>query len=217
VPPRALWVSFEMGRPVGVPGDAAFQTRVLIAALKLLEADAGPLLEDFPEDAPVSDTPVSTLACPVSFAGREEDLNDLEKLAAALREEVARLRNWYDMAVQKRGRTTFGMSGLEIDGIVNLVGAFLVGKTPDNPRDDIALGYTLNLAVDDLKAYYYEAATAQPGQESPSSEVLNKWFWTETAASRALYALKDICIKSEDGLLNLVGSMLLVPVEFALR
>ena len=97
-----------MGRPVGVPGDAAFQTRVLLAALKLLEADAGPLLEDFPEDAPVSDTPVSTLACPVTFAGKEEDLNDLEKLAAALREEVAGLRNWYDMAVQKRGRTTFG-------------------------------------------------------------------------------------------------------------
>jgi hypothetical protein len=71
VPPRALWVSFEMGRPVGVPGDAAFQTRVLLAALKLLEADAGPLLEDFPEDAPVSDTPVSALACPVSFAGKE--------------------------------------------------------------------------------------------------------------------------------------------------
>jgi hypothetical protein len=134
-----------------------------------------------------------------------------------LREEVAGLRNWYDMAVQKRGRTTFGMSGLEIDGIVDFIGSFLMGKTPDNPRDDIALGYTVNLAVDDLKAYYYEAATAQPGQESPSSELLNKWFWTETAVSRALYALKDICIKSGDGLLNLVGSMLLVPVEFALR
>ena len=90
-----------------------------------------------------------------------------------------------------------------------------MGSTPDNPRDDIALGYTVNLAVDDLKAYYYEAATAQPGQESPSSEVLNKWFWTETAVSKALYKLRDICTNSEDGLLNLVGKMLLVPVDFA--
>jgi len=182
-----------------------------------LEADAGPLLEDFPEDAPVSDAPESTLACPVSFAGKEEDLNDLEKLAAALREEIAGMRNWYELAVQKRGRTTFGVSGLEIDQIVDFVSAFLMGKTPDNPRDDIALGYTINLAVDDLKAYYYEAATAQPGQESASSEALNKWFWTDTAVSKALYTLRDSCKESEDGLLNLVGNILLVPVEFAFR
>ncbi len=217
MPPRALWVSFELGRPLGVPDDAPFQTRVLLAALKLLEAEGGPLLEDFPENAPLSDSPVPTLACPVSFAGKEEDLNDLEKLAAAFREEVAGMHNWYELAVQKRGRTTFGMSGLEIGQIVDFICAFLRGKTPDNPRSDIALGYTINLAVDDLKAYYYEGATAQPGQESPSSEDLNRWFWTETTVSKALYALRDICNKSEDGLLNLVGQMLLVPVEFAFR
>jgi len=175
------------------------------------------LLEDFPEDAPVSDAPESTLACQVSFAGKEEDLNDSERLAAALREEITGMRNWYELAVQKRGRTTVGVSGLEIDRIVDLISAFLMGKTPDNPRDDIALGYTVNLAVDDLKAYYYEAATAQPGQESASSEALNEWFWTETTVSKALYTLRDRCKKSEDGLLNLVGSMLLVPVRFAFR
>jgi hypothetical protein len=212
-----LWVSFELGRPLGAPGDADFQTRVLLAALKLLEADGGPLLEDFPEDAPPSDSPTSTLSCPVSFAGKERELDDLEKLTAAFKEEIAGLRNWYELALQKRGRTTFGVSGLEIDRIVDFISAFLAGRTPDNPRKDIALGYTINLAVDDLKAYYYEAATAQPGQESPSSEVLNEWFWTETAVSKALYKLRDICTNSEDGLLNLVGKMLLVPVEFAFR
>ena len=51
-PPRALWVPFELGRPLGPPNDAAFQKRVLIAALKLLEASGGPVLEDYPEDAP---------------------------------------------------------------------------------------------------------------------------------------------------------------------
>jgi hypothetical protein len=200
-----------------VPGDAAFQTRVLLAALKLLEAGEGPVLEDFPEDAPRSGTPVTTIACPVSFAGKQEDLDDHQRLAAAFREEIAGIRNWYELAVQKRGRTTFGVSSLDIDQIVDFVCGFLMGSTPDNPRDDIALGYTLNLAVDDLKAYYYEAATAQPGQESPSSEVLNRWFWTETAVSKALYNLRDICNQSEDGLLKLVGSILLVPVEFASR
>ena len=51
-PPRALWVPFILGRPFGVPGDSAFQRRVLVAALRLLEAPAGPVLADYPEDAP---------------------------------------------------------------------------------------------------------------------------------------------------------------------
>ena len=35
-PPRALWVTFELGRPLGKPDDAAFQTRVLRAQLDML-------------------------------------------------------------------------------------------------------------------------------------------------------------------------------------
>ena len=51
-PPRFLWVSFPLGRPLGMPGDAAFQHRVIRAALELLAESSGPLLRDFPEDAP---------------------------------------------------------------------------------------------------------------------------------------------------------------------
>ena len=43
-PPRFLWVPFPLGRPLGAPGDAAFQHRVIRAALSLLEAPAGPVL-----------------------------------------------------------------------------------------------------------------------------------------------------------------------------
>lgn len=43
-----------LGRPFGAPNAPEFQRKVLIAVLKLLEAQQGPLLEDFPEDAPVS-------------------------------------------------------------------------------------------------------------------------------------------------------------------
>ena len=42
--PRALWVPYELGRPLGVPGDAAFQKRVLRAALSLLDRTDGPLI-----------------------------------------------------------------------------------------------------------------------------------------------------------------------------
>src|SRR3954465_10073527 len=52
-PPRALWVPFELGRPLGPPSDPAFQKRVLLAALGLLERHDGPvLLTDFPDDDP---------------------------------------------------------------------------------------------------------------------------------------------------------------------
>ena len=51
-PPRALWVPFELGRPLGVPNDAEFQHKVIASAFDLLERDAGPVLEDFPEDVP---------------------------------------------------------------------------------------------------------------------------------------------------------------------
>ena len=37
-PPRALWVTFVLGRPLGAPDDPALQTRVLEAALALLDA-----------------------------------------------------------------------------------------------------------------------------------------------------------------------------------
>jgi hypothetical protein len=39
----------------------------------------------------------------------------------------------------------------------------------------------------------------------------------DQAKSKALFALWDICNKSQDGLLNLVGTMLLIPVEYAFR
>ena len=51
-PPRTLWVSFPLGRPLGVPGDPAFQRRVIQAGLQLLTRSEGPVLQDYAEDAP---------------------------------------------------------------------------------------------------------------------------------------------------------------------
>ena len=48
-PPRALFVPFPHGYPLGLPGDAALQRRVIESALRLLEAPslAPPVLVDF--------------------------------------------------------------------------------------------------------------------------------------------------------------------------
>jgi len=121
------------------------------------------------------------------------------------------LRPWYDLGVRKRGRTTVGVSKIPLGDLSDFLCAILKGETPDNPRNDIALPYTLNLATDDLKAYYFEAVTTQPGQESPSSEVLSHWFYDETVAGKLLFSLRDTIKKSGDGLMKIVGNMLIVP------
>lgn len=216
-PPRALWVPFELGRPLGVPNDPEFQSRVLLAALKLLEASSGPVISDFKEEAPLSDREITTLACPVNLNISAAELSDTEKLVQAFKDEIAGLLTWYDIALEKRKRTTVGASKMNPTEIGEFISDFITGKTPDNPREDVALGLSVNLAIDDLRAYYSEAITAQPGQESPASEMINKWFWTETAASKAIYALRDIFRAGDDGFLKIVGNALLIPVEYASR
>lgn len=202
-----------MGRPLGAPNDPAFQTRVLEAALKLLEAKDGPVLEDFDEDAPVSDARETALVCPVNLYQEVKDLTETSILLSAFREEITGMRPWYDMSVEKRGRTTVGISGLEMDGIIGLLSSFTDGTIPENPRADISLADTLNLAVDDLKAYYFEAMTVQPGQESIDSLRLVDWFFQETVAGKVIKAVKDTCKKSEDGMLQVAGKILLVPTS----
>jgi hypothetical protein len=204
-------VSFELGRPLGVPNDPAFQKRVLLAALKLFESAKGPIIEDFPETAPMTGEGITGLACPVDFSKEETVLTEPESLLVALKKEIRSLRPWYDLSVQKRGRTTVGISGVALDTLADFIGAFLEGEMPENPRKDISLPYTLNLATDDLKAYYFEAATIQPGQESASSRVLSDWFYRETSAGKVLFALRDACIESEDRLMKFICNLLIIP------
>ena len=194
-----------------MPNDPAFQKSVLLATLKLFDANSGPLIEDFAEDVPVAQEGMTGLACPVDFTQERVDLTETERLCAALKKEMLSMRPWYDLALQKRGRTTVGISGVEMDSLGDFICAFLTGEVPKNPREDIALPYTLNLATDDLKAYYFEAITIQPGQESPSSQVLSDWFYDETMAGRVLFALKDTLKSSKDRLMRFIGNALIIP------
>lgn len=212
-PPRALWVPFDLGRPLGVPNDAAFQKRVLLAALKLFEEPVGPVLQDFGDDAPVADGADVVWACPVNLTRREADLHSNDAMRAAFKREMVELRPWYDLAVKKKERTTVGVSGLGLEQIVDFVGAFLDGL-PENPRQDLSLAYMLNFAVDDLKAYYYEAAAAQPAGTTPTGGDLDSWFWEQTAAAKVLFAIKDRCLESDDKIMQLVGKLLLIPSAY---
>jgi hypothetical protein len=207
-PPRALWVPFELGRPFGPPGDAAFQDRVILAALRLLEARSGPvLLEDFPDDDPREATdagwrpPVAPDAVPSGGA---------DALATALEAEAPRLASAYSGARNARGgRTTVGLSGLAIEAATRTIADFLRGQPVTSPHPDVSPVLLLRWAVDDLKAYYTEAALV--GGATPSSRQINDWFWNQTAAGAAVLALRAAHLASPDDRLKLIATMFLVP------
>lgn len=216
-PPRALWVPFELGRPMGAPDNAAFQRRVLLALLKLLESPAGPIIEDFPEDEPEAAEELTVLACPVNFSQYLVESEETDQMQVAFHREMVAMRPWYDMSVAKRQRTTVGASGIDLEALGDFLYAFITGEEPENPRDDVALVYTLKLAVEDLKSYYIEGITSQPGQTGASSQMLKDWFWDETVAGKVLLQIKEVCENSTDEQMKMIGGHFIVPGDVARR
>mgnify|MGYP003335126148 CR=1 FL=1 len=92
-PPRALWVPFELGRPFAVPHDAAFQRRVLIAVLRLLEAGATLRVCGVPDGSEASPSP----AMKAATAATSPNLVKADFLIAALlpSESLPVLRSTY--------------------------------------------------------------------------------------------------------------------------
>ena len=206
-PPRALWVPFELGRPFGPPGEAAFQRRVILAALGMLERDNGPvIIEDFPDDDPRWQPdpgwrPPTIPAKPTAGAA--------ETLAARLEVEIPQLRDAHQRWVAQYGRTAVGLCGLSISECGRYVADWLCGKAPPSPLEAFSGPLMLRFAVDDVKAYYLEAAAAGTGR--PSSRQLGDWLWNETAAGAAIHALREACLASEDDRLKLIAGNFMVP------
>jgi hypothetical protein len=214
-PPRALWVPFVLGRPFGVPNDSAFQRKVLLAALDLFERDAGPVLEDFPEDAPHSDLGDAPegLSCPVSFPR----MKSKGTLAEQLANEISQLRAWHDVAVKHRNRTTLGLTGLSPDKLGEFLSSWLTENPTSTFRSDIASSAALKLATDELKAFYYEAKAMQPGRHSVAE--IQNWFWRETAAGKTFLELRTVAARSADPTMKGLATLSLVPraVDAALK
>jgi hypothetical protein len=210
-PPRALWVPFMLGRPLGAPNSPAFQRSVLHAVLRLFERPSGPVLEDFPLDAPASaeiapeDAPGES--CPVNF-GRSRTAG-APALADELDEEIAQLRPWHDLAKKRRGGSVVGVSGMPIEQAGAFVASFLGTTPPVNPQADRPLGLALKLAVDDLRAYYEEAAAAQPGEPSPGG--LQQWLYRETVVGEILLAVRQRAFESTDESVRALADRSLIP------
>jgi hypothetical protein len=212
-PPRSLFVPFQLGRPLGEPGDAGFQKRVLTRALSLLERRNGPvILEDFPDDPPGwQDTagwrPSFSLnvAVPAAAAGPQA-------WAEAFREELKELAPYHERARTSHARTTVGLARLPVADWPAYASGFLGRALPAPPEGLPTPALALRFLCDDIKAYYGEAAQAAPPH--PASRQLDRWFWGETVAGGLLQALRRAGMASETTSMKTVAGRFFVPAPY---
>ena len=182
-PPRALHCEFPLGRPLGIPGDAAFQLDVLLRALALLGEPSGPVLADHPTVIEADGAP---LACtlPPRFD---------PSLPPAV-DEARGLRKAYDRALARRGVTSVGRV-IDADGVPGALGVLhAIAEGADWKQADIPGGNTTALCHD-IRTYYEEAALELADGPVPGGRAVEDWFFERTEAGatvlRARAAIRD--------------------------
>ncbi|MCP3912591.1 MAG: hypothetical protein GY713_16745, partial [Actinomycetia bacterium] len=119
-PPRALWVPYALGRPLGSADDPEFQKNVIRASLAMLETASERTIEDYPVEAPDEAGP-GVWACPLNLEIEADD-----SFTGRLLAEVDRLRPWSAETRSQRGRTLFGVTGAgpdQIDEVARALGS----------------------------------------------------------------------------------------------
>ena len=207
-PPRALWVPFELGRPLGQPNDAEFQQRVLRACLGLLEANSGPVLEDYPEDVPAdaASEDMIGMSCPIELPQPPSNENELTR---SFLQEIEQIMPWYEMAVNQRHRTTVGISELDIADAARFLIDFIEDSSTPSPRPEVEVGPMLKFACEDLKAFYSEAMSAQPGMST--SMAVESWLWNETVLGKLLWKFREENLDHPDAYTRYLAQRSLIP------
>jgi hypothetical protein len=198
-PPRALWVPYPYGRPLGAPDDPRLQHEIIRAALDLYAAPAGPVMAEFPEQGSQGDLtlPQATDAQSSTSAGTDVAF------------EVTKLRPYYEQwLTEHESRTGVGISGIDqrrFRGAVRFLESFVRGEQADMAERpaDVRVEQYLRWIVDDLRAFYFEARMAQ--QPQASYQELYAWFWSETALASLLRAIRDHLRASGDPVLDQIA------------
>jgi hypothetical protein len=191
-PPRALIVPFPYGYALGNPNDSTFQHRVLGAALELLAHDETPVVGEFME----------TLERPVRIL-QESGVDTADRPSpGAAANEVTALREWYERWVEDHdGRTAVGLSGVSqrrFRPVIRFLEAYAAGEETDCSErpDNISESLFIRHAVDDLKAFAYEARMAQCPREN--EDALHRWFWGTTGIGALIHAVAAQMAESDD-------------------
>jgi hypothetical protein len=178
-PPRILNVNFPLGRPLGKPGDVAFQTSVLTAMFELLRRTDVPVLVDFPET--IEEQGSEPSSCPMP-PRHNRDLN-------AAVDEAAGLRNAYDRNLEATGGRTLLGRVADVDGVIGLIekmidieGGKLIADIGWDPTTAIA-------ASQDIRAYYEEAGLQLA--DNTGARQLETWFFHQTETGQLIRRARD--------------------------
>jgi hypothetical protein len=193
-PPRALWVPFPFGLPLGHPDDVAEQRAVLDAVLALLDEPDVPVLRDYAGDLAPDETGTSIQAAAVEAAPVVLDLAD----------EVTTMRRYWEQWTDRAGRTAVGVSRVppvKFRGVVRFLEAFVKGEQRSLPEQgDTPLPLFIRYCADDLRVLYLEARLVMRPDESQADT--QRWFWGETTLGSFLRTLRDVMNDSDDELMR---------------
>ena len=171
--PRFLHCEFPLGRPLGRPGDTAFQTGVIRRAFALLDRVDVPVIEDHPDV--IDDEADEAASC--TLPPRLDPT-----LHPAIDEAIA-LRPAYNRHLAAPGgRTSMGGIGGP-DQIADLIGRMMRIVEGASLADVGFDGDTVRAAGQDIRAYYEEAALAL-AEHVPAARQVETWIYrsTETGA-----------------------------------
>jgi hypothetical protein len=169
--PRMLHCPFPLGRPLGRPGDPAFQRRVLLAAFALLPRPSGPILEDFPEA--IADEAEQPLACPLP--------SRFDPSAPRAVDEARGLRPAWERARARNGGTQLGRL-VEVDEIPAEAAAFC-RIDAGVPWPEAGLPGDPATVAMDIRIYYEEAALALSDHvpaARAAARAAESWFYQRT-------------------------------------
>ena len=173
-------------------------------------------MEDFPDDAPGGPAEDDEAwACPLPLPVPASPATGEEAFARQLLAEVGRLRTWHAQAAAKHGRTAFGVSGLgpeRVDELTTLIAAAAFDhllETPDGAA--VEMPALLRFAADDLRAFYMEAAAAQPAARKPGPDDLARWLYGSTVLGDAFYMARDALAAHQDDRTLQTQGRLMVP------
>jgi hypothetical protein len=225
-PPRALWVPFPFGRPLGAPNNKAIQRKVIDSALALLSRKHGPVLEDFKlspeEDHLDARHQTAGTSCGPKGCNFEDALSSPDEAPAppsilpydgdfeGVRQELAALARQHATYLQRfGGRTQVGHSGItsvSIGKAAEFIHRYVMKENvalPDyappqtNADPQLSLNLFVRLCTDDLKAYCLESRLAEHGESENASDY-NDWLWLRTRIGRLIAAARDRIIETTD-------------------
>ena len=177
-PPRGLFCDFPLGRPLGVPNDAAFQRRVIERAFDLLQRPEH-TLEDY--DVVIEDDETQALACPLP---PRTDPN-----AHPAVDEAKGLRPAYERAVAKHGNRTGAVRLLDADAVPAAIEAF-VRVAEGKPWKEAGIPGIPARVSQDIRGYY-EMAALEIAAHTPAAWAGYRWFRDQTKTGEVIRKARD--------------------------